>query len=556
MAIQVHSYWVPLALLLVVPAGAGAQILPPISERELRATTGLTFDLGAQRTWAAETKRKSLEKIVIDEKLADAFPVTVIADKENDLSALRGYGHPGESLLKTTAGKYDIFLPAKSNVGKPDIFSGTDLFKNRHDERWSADIGGLFQVKRRPVISNGVKLQQLSEAGADNLAKIMRDPTIDKVRVVNFDLRKLNNSRFSNNKTRLCEANEDLCGGATSTGWRRDGVAPKMSVKIDDGNRQGDILFVQKGATVFGVVNTSEGTEILRHLGDGTFALTTSTLASKDRNSNDVLSLRADKPQALSPVLTTNPAAGKNFEADDDCPNPSTTAVLDLILAYTPKAVEKSLDFGYDLPSLIATSEEIANLSFKNSNINGKIDVTKVLDVSYVERGDYKLDIAELAKKDGAFSALHVERKKIKADVVVLVVHDDNALNCGLAAEINAKSDQAYVVVNWQCMTDRYSFIHEIAHLAGAWHDPKSVGKDYTISPAYAAGYITQGPRPVATIMAYIASCEGKCGRGMYWANPFMKTGDGQTLGTKNKNFDACVWRTRFPVMAKFGDQI
>jgi len=222
------------------------------------------------------------------------------------------------------------------------------------------------------------------------------------------------------------------------------------------------------------------------------------------------------------------------------------------LVTYTKRAEAEAFKVGDDVTQLIGHAEQLANHSFETSDINGQINVVKKLANDYVETGDLERDVQELLKPDGLLKSVRAERQASKADVVVLVVNHADPRNCGIAANIGVGKEEAYTVVNWQCLATKFSFIHEIGHLAGAWHDPESVGSGVTVNPPYAYGYVTTGARPLATIMAYRESCPVPCGRHWFWANPFTTSEDGQVLGTIDRNYDACVLRQRLPVMTKF----
>ncbi|MGB9988962.1 M12 family metallo-peptidase [Massilia sp. SM-13] len=419
----------------------------------------------------------------------------------------------------------------------------------RRDELQKS-VNWFLEKKRQPVTINGITLKNVAQGGAASIEAIINDKSVKTAKLLNVDLSRINLAKLFGKPIKLCDGDDDLCGEARTTGWVDDKSSKQMLVNVSREGQPGQILLVQTGATVSGIANLGGETKLIRHIGDDAYVLTSGT-RSMDRNLNDVWSA---KPQAAAPggVGTAAPE-DIVFAHDSDCPNPAETQVLDIVVAHTENANTEAKLKGYDLSSLIYTAEAIANVSFAQSKINGRFSIKEIVALDYEESPQFETDIDELTRTAGRLNVVNEAKARNQADVVVLVVHNEDPLQCGLAAEIGAKAENAYVVVNWQCMTDRYSFVHEIAHLAGAWHDPRTVGPDYQISPSYAAGYITEGKKPVATIMAYTASCPQLCGRGWYWSNPFVTTPDGQALGTKGKNFDACVWRKRFPVMARFG---
>lgn len=415
-------------------------------------------------------------------------------------------------------------------------------------------VDRFLDQKRNQVTLNGIKLAEAKDIARLKFQKIISfDKSFKTIDFLSINLQQINLSQLGEKSIKLCDGDAPLCGEARTTGWSDEGSTKRMVINITKNSRDGQVLLTQYGNDITGIANITGETFTIRHMGDDAYVLTSNSLSVDDRNKDDVGPSRTlmTAAQPNNPTITSEISIP--FEKDTDCPNPKNKEIIDLVVAYTENARFQAKERGYDIISMLYSAEAISNTSFDQSDINGKVKIREILPVNYKEKESFSLDLDEFQKKEGDLKEVIDARSKNSADVVVLVVHNENPKQCGRAAEIGADADNAFVVVNWQCVTDRFSFIHEIAHLAGAWHDPKTIGTSAQISPAYAAGYITDGPYPVATIMAYIESCPKKCGRAIYWSNPFVKTLDGQILGTKAKNFDACVWRKRLPIMSKFG---
>lgn len=389
------------------------------------------------------------------------------------------------------------------------------------------------------------------------LQRFLNDRSLQSIQLVSLDFNKVQATATTDTKMKLCDGAEPYCSTVRSRGWeKREGRPEQLLMSLGskaDDKPAGEAVFVRDGANVSGVVNVGTQIYVMRQLRDGVFAVTTSKPGEIERSKNDVLNLKRDsadkpKPAAKNSKETLSASGAKG----DTCPNPSATQVVEVAVMYTARANDEALKVGYSMKQLIDTAEVIANKSFQNSKINGEIRVTHLGVTKYVESGDFEADINELLKNGGKADDVRLARRKTKADVAIMIVDDSSPTNCGIAAGISVPKDQAYAVVNWKCITDKFSFIHEIGHLAGAWHDPDSLGSGYTVDPSYAHGYVTTGNPPMATIMAYRESCPVRCGRRWYWSNPHIKSDDGQALGTPEKSFDACVWRQRLPAMASF----
>lgn len=396
-------------------------------------------------------------------------------------------------------------------------------------------------------------------AGQKKLQSLLSDKSLKDVQLVSLDLDKISSAAMSDSVLSLCDGPAPYCTRIVSEAWTQlsDNVQ-RLTLKFigKSGKKSdGQAFLLKEGNEVFGAMNVANQNYLIRQLNTGVFAITTSRTSEIERSKNDVYDMPHKKdgaPAPNKPVLPPKAPNNANAQPVDDCPNPAQTETLEVSVGITSDAKQQALAAGHDARQLVWTAESIANRAFENSNVNGNVKVIDILDVAFTESGDFSKDIEELVKEGGGVQELRNSRRKKKADVGVLVVHNSDPKNCGIAAGINVTKDKAFVVVNWQCLTDKFSFIHEVGHLAGAWHDPETVGQGYIVDPPYAYGYVTGGNAPVATIMAYRESCKKPCGRVWYWSNPYTTSYDGQALGTRSKNFDACVWRTRLPIMAKF----
>lgn len=387
-------------------------------------------------------------------------------------------------------------------------------------------------------------------AAGDKLRRVLRDPSLQTAQLVSFDLRRMEASALKDAPLRICTGAEPYCSVVRTRRFEElGGGIQRIQATIGgtEGKPHGQAIFIRQEGTVNGVLNVGSQTYLMRPLGNDVFVITTTRTEEVERSKNDVLDLEQQPTQPGGSAAPDAPSS-----AVDNCPNPATLQTLDLLAMWTEKARIEALDAGYDVGYLIRHAEAIGDRTFQNSQINGRFRVTLGGETKYAESGDFETDVRELLKEGGTLQDVRNARRSTKADVAVLIVDHPDPRNCGMAAGIRVSKEKAFAVVNWKCITDKYSFIHEVGHLAGAWHDPRTVGPGAKVQPPYAHGYVTSGKNPLATIMAYRDSCHSKCGRGWYWSNPFIKTEDGQVLGTPDKSFDACVWRQRLPVMVTF----
>ena len=190
---------------------------------------------------------------------------------------------------------------------------------------------------------------------------------------------------------------------------------------------------------------------------------------------------------------------------------PSKDVVIDLIVAYTPKAASHYADIRRELLDLAI---EEGNESFRKSNLGHvKLRLVQANQTNYVEKGTHFDHVWRFHDKDGYMDEIHGLRNKYRADVAVLIVDDANG--CGLSTRVHADADEAFSVVHHECAATTYSLVHEIGHLIGARHD---LNMDDSKTPfPYGHGYVN-GTK-WRDVMSYKESCGG-CTRLPVWSGP------------------------------------
>jgi hypothetical protein len=212
--------------------------------------------------------------------------------------------------------------------------------------------------------------------------------------------------------------------------------------------------------------------------------------------------------QQLAYAPANKPVTGK------EQPSPAAKdIVIDVIVAYTPKAASHYADIKRDL---IELAIEEGNESFRSSNLgNIKLRLVHAYQTNYVEQGTHFDHLWRFHDKDGYMDEIHGLRDKYRADVAVLIVDDDKG--CGLSTRVFASADDAFSVVHHGCAAATYSLAHEIGHLIGARHD---LNMDDSKTPfPYGHGYVN-GTK-WRDIMSYKESCGG-CPRLPVWSGPHV----------------------------------
>jgi hypothetical protein len=192
--------------------------------------------------------------------------------------------------------------------------------------------------------------------------------------------------------------------------------------------------------------------------------------------------------------------AGDEIACDND-------HFIDVMVVYTPLA-KADAGGASSIEAEIELALLAANEAFDRSLINPRLNLVHLAEISYNEDGGLYLNHLQRLTdpQDGFLDSVHELRNQYAADVVSLMVADDDEF-CGLAwamTELTASFESnAFNVVTWWCAADYFALAHEIGHNLGCNHDhdnargkvlfPYSYGHRFNISP-------TQVRR---TVMAY-----------------------------------------------------
>lgn len=251
-------------------------------------------------------------------------------------------------------------------------------------------------------------------------------------------------------------------------------------------------------------------------------------------------------------------SAGKGQAiASEATAEPVEKPTLRILVVYTPAA--KSRLKG-KLKGLDSHSEgEVAKLQlgFDSSQVNARVERAGFMEAKYSESGDLRTDLVRIRTRgDNMMDDVHLVRSKQAADIVVLVIDDDDV--CG-TAKVYAQADSAFAVVHWGCTTGkkRFTFSHEVGHLLGARHNIECDNGD-TDGKKYVHGFRRLGEW--RTIMSYPCDVDedkpcgslGKvCGAINRWSNPRVKY-KGMATGTVDFSDNARLLTETIPVAAQF----
>lgn len=288
-----------------------------------------------------------------------------------------------------------------------------------------------------------------------------------------------------------------------------------------------DATLIRRDGNITGSIWTRNRLFSLRPIGGGLHALI-------ERNQSE---FPPDHPPEFEEAQLQE--AMDEAELDLDAIDDSVNYRIDVMVLYTP-AVSRVVN---DVRSLIDLAMAETNASYSFSRVNATLKLVHHAEVNYRESGSFKTDVDRLAgTSDGHIDGIHALRNSHDADVVVLLINDDQA--CGRAKAIYANAATAFAVCHYDCATGYYSFGHEIGHLQGARHNPEA---DPSSSPfPYGHGYYKNSWR---TIMSY--NCPGGCTRQKFWSNPDTTHG-GIPTGTSALHDNARVLNATARRLSRF----
>lgn len=446
--------------------------------------------------------------------------------------------------------------------------------------------GAVFQalteaVSREQILSQ-VPLDRAEVGGFFDSAEglrllaILQDPAVSELQVVRADLAALREP------SGLIEE-RDLGNTASLLGF--EVLDPRFSAVGDHtvawqgslaGENDGDLVLVVDEVGVSGLIRRGSTLYSVVPMGGELHAITSSEPAVGLRSLDDAGPPGGEAGDVDSGDQAETPpgenGAGAEATAPDDEGDEAPVAddapdlcaagwvgppvEIEILVGATALAREQARRRGRHLDTLIQLAKFVADTTFSNSEIPVTVRLVGIESVDYEEECSQLFQCArDLARPVESLEKLIERRRETKADVVILVLHEEDDTNCGWASGIGVEAGQALAVVNWQCLNDRFSFIHEVGHLIGAWHNQEAITSPLPKDPRFAHGFVDCSENPFSTVMGASNSCPGGVGRLLAWSNPAVPHA-GRATGVKESSDVACLWSLRAREVAGFGEQL
>ena len=214
------------------------------------------------------------------------------------------------------------------------------------------------------------------------------------------------------------------------------------------------------------------------------------------------------------------------------------STIVNVLIAYTPAA--QADDPG--ILNSISLAISYTNQVLAHSGINAQLNLVGTMPVGYQESANEQSSqiLNDLTDGIGAFASVHARRDALRADLVSVWTHFDDA--CGLSWVLQdvpsfptvEVAPYGYNVISTAfgngCLTDAVA--HEFGHNMGAKHDRYKDDPNDQLTQQYNFGYVDVAHR-IMTIMSYPDQCEANgvvCAQIPYHSSPSL-TYQGNALG-------------------------
>ncbi|HEV7298926.1 MAG TPA: M12 family metallo-peptidase [Tepidisphaeraceae bacterium] len=255
------------------------------------------------------------------------------------------------------------------------------------------------------------------------------------------------------------------------------------------------------------------------------------------------------RPGWSTPPGKVHNGLGLNSDQYELYSSPANPVVIDLLVAADTMAagiMRTKSDDGNEqwLTSLAQT----INVAFLESQTNVVVRIVGVAQVNHTFSGDLSKEMRRLSNpRDRTFSAVHAERDRLGADIVLFLTSGKvRTPVLGLAYTYRDRPEQGLAAV---VMGDEVEIIaaHEIGHLLGAGHEAKA---ERSPTSPYALGYRFTGVNGVSYMDLMSTNHLAPAERVVRFSNPDL-THAGVPLGDSFADNARMIRRTA-PVVASY----
>jgi hypothetical protein len=228
---------------------------------------------------------------------------------------------------------------------------------------------------------------------------------------------------------------------------------------------------------------------------------------------------------------------------------PDPPDVIDLLVAYTPRA-EVASGGPAAANALAQRAVDEANRAYLNSGITTRLRLVWRGRTEYDDSSGSPLDHLTRLRDpaDGFMDELHARRDATGADVVSLIVDDDETAGVGyLMVSVSPLFESsAFNVGHVFAVSNNLTLAHEIGHNEGCEHDRANATTNPAFNYAYGERFTGNDGRAYRTVMGYPPGV-----RIPYFSNPNVLY-QGQPTGRANKEDNARAINATAATVANF----
>ncbi len=295
------------------------------------------------------------------------------------------------------------------------------------------------------------------------------------------------------------------------------------------GDAIGLVVLVSRDGVTVGSIRTAGELFMLAFAGPSANGV--HTLYQVDESSPNL----AELPTAPIPLDHPDWArAQRRADAEASLGAEDDGSIQDLMVVYTPDSLAE-VGGVVAMENLLDLGVTETNLSYETSGIDHRLRLVHSGQTDFDETsgaGDPR-DLLQ-GQDDGFMDEVHGIRDLVAADLVMLIVSNENGGGCGRAfimEEVStAHAAFAFCYVNQFCVSPGYTFQHELGHIQAGlhqWTGPVE-NSPFTFNHGY-----TDPVHQFRTIMAAGSSeCPDGCPRRLAWSNPDVNDAEtGEPMG-------------------------